>query len=869
MKKTTIEELAYFLKEAKNEDKPSPIFFLGAGASRSGGIFLASEIVKDILGKYSDNPRIQRLQEKDQTYVNLMDCIGPNARNTLLKEYVKNAKINVAHIYIAQLMVDGYADYILTVNFDNLMQRALALFNEFSPIYDMAILKDLTTTSFKEKSIVHLHGQHHGLWLLNTQEEMDKVKEVVPPILNKISNERPWIFIGYSGDDPIFDHIKKLGRFDNGLYWVAHYDQKPSDNVRLHLLDKPNTNSYIIEGYDADSFMLKLNKELGLLQPEIIDKPFSSLKLMLNNIVDIDDKDHFKGVRKRLDIAKSQTTEAIQQFEYGKIDSRKEMEETSAIDLLKKEIIDFLITENYKNIEHSKIIEKARPLNDLEINGLLSGLFNNWGVYLGKLAETKSGKESEDLYLQAFEKLEKAVEIKPDYHESFNNWGNFLGKLAKTKSGKESESLYIQAFEKFEKVIEIKPDYHEAFNNWGIYLGNFARTKSGKESESLYLQAFEKIEKAVEIKPDYHLAFNNWGIYLGNFARTKSGKASEDLYLQAFEKFEKAIEIKPDYREAFNNWGGYLGNFARIESGKASEDLYIQAIKKLENVIEIKPDDHEAFNNWGVYLGNLARIKSGKESEGLYIQAIEKLEKAVEIKPGYYLAFNNWGVYLGNLAETKSGKESEGLYIQAFEKFEKAIEIKPDYHEAFNNWGGHLGDLARIKSGKESEGLYIQAFEKFEKAIEITPDYYDAFNNWGVHLGDLARIKSGKESEGLYIQAFEKFEKAIEITPDFHEAFNNWGNFLGKLAKTKSGKESEDLYTQAIEKSEKATALGGISYNLACNYALKQDKINALLILEKTLKKQEIEITFIMQDEDWKALKDDKDFLELINRFKI
>ncbi len=259
-----------------------------------------------------------------KTYANLMACIGPNARNTLLKEYVENAKINVAHIYIAQLMVNGYADYILTVNFDNLMQRALALFNEFSPIYDMAILKDLTTTSFKEKSIVHLHGQHHGLWLLNTKEEMDKVNEVVPPILNKITNERPWIFIGYSGDDPIFNHIKKLGRFDNGLYWVAYYEQKPADNVCLLLLDKPNTNSYVIEGYDADSFMLKLNKELGLPQPEIIDKPFSSLKLMLNNIVDIDDKDHFKGVRKRLDIAQSQVTEAIQQFEYGKIDSTRE-----------------------------------------------------------------------------------------------------------------------------------------------------------------------------------------------------------------------------------------------------------------------------------------------------------------------------------------------------------------------------------------------------------------------------------------------------------------------------------------------------------------------------------------------------------------
>ena len=54
------------------------------------------------------------------------------------------------------------------------MLRALSLFNEFPSTYDMAILKDLTTTKFKEKSVVFLHGQHHGLWLLNTNEEMEK-----------------------------------------------------------------------------------------------------------------------------------------------------------------------------------------------------------------------------------------------------------------------------------------------------------------------------------------------------------------------------------------------------------------------------------------------------------------------------------------------------------------------------------------------------------------------------------------------------------------------------------------------------------------------------------------------------------------------
>ena len=227
-----IEDLAYLLRQAKKEGLPQPIVFLGAGASKTGGVPLAHDIVKDILEIYKENPKVKALPEEAKSYSKLMECLTPFERNKLLKSYIDNAKINVTHIYLAQFMIEGYVDYVLTVNFDNLMLRALALFNNFPATYDMAILKDLTTTNFKEKSVVYLHGQHHGLWLLNTKEEMNKVNEVIPPILNSIKDRRPWIFIGYSGEDPIFEHILKLGRFDNGLYWVTYKDNNPNNAAR-------------------------------------------------------------------------------------------------------------------------------------------------------------------------------------------------------------------------------------------------------------------------------------------------------------------------------------------------------------------------------------------------------------------------------------------------------------------------------------------------------------------------------------------------------------------------------------------------------------------------------------------------------------
>ena len=322
-------------------------------------------------------------------------------------------------------MEHGYVDYVLTVNFDNLMLRALALFNEFPPTYDMAILKDLTTTTFNEKSVVYLHGQHHGLWLLNTEDEMAKVNQIIPPILNKISDRRPWVFIGYSGEDPVFKHIKNLGRFDNGLYWVTYKDNNPVKSVCDDLFEQPNTNAFLIKGYDADSFMLKLNSELKLPQPSIIDKPFSSLSLLLDNIVDIDDQEHYRGVKERLVIAKEQVSQAIRQFEEGKVESSANIQENSDIGLLKKEIIALIIEENYQSDKISKITIKAKELNNSEINSLLASFYSNWGVDLGNLAQTKPGEEAEALYQQAFAKYQQAIELKPDFHEAFYNWGTY------------------------------------------------------------------------------------------------------------------------------------------------------------------------------------------------------------------------------------------------------------------------------------------------------------------------------------------------------------------------------------------------------------------------------------------------------------
>ena len=157
-----------------------------------------------------------------------MSALNSKERKELFKKYIKEAKINVAHIYLAQLVKLGYVDYILTVNFDDLLLRACGLFNYTIPTYDISNLDSFTTTTFQNGSIIYLHGQHYGEWLLNAKGELEKDNERVSQLLNKICHNRTWVVAGYSGEDNVFSEINKFSCFDNELYWIKYIDHNAS-----------------------------------------------------------------------------------------------------------------------------------------------------------------------------------------------------------------------------------------------------------------------------------------------------------------------------------------------------------------------------------------------------------------------------------------------------------------------------------------------------------------------------------------------------------------------------------------------------------------------------------------------------------------
>jgi tetratricopeptide (TPR) repeat protein len=579
MRTETIEDLAYLISEAKNNGAPKPIVFLGAGASVSGGIPLAKDVAAKILEDFADNPKIKKLKEEEkENYALLMDLITPAQRNKLLKDFVDNAKVNVTHIYLAQMMLEGYIDYFLTVNFDNLMQRALALFNTFPPIYDVSNLNLLTTTVFHNKSITYLHGQHNGQWLLNTKDELNKPKSEIAKILNQIKSDRIWIILGYSGSDPIIDHLAELGRFDNGLYWIGYKDDQPNERVNDLLLNKPILNAQLIQGHDSDSFCLKLNTQLGLKEPQIFNTPFSFLHDIQNNIVDIEDIDTYKNVKERLELSKQMVNDAIKKYE--KQETSKMSDEDIAKNNLKKEILNAIAQEFYNEADY--LLEKSKNIQDNEIKGFLSELFSDWGITIENGIKNLPIEEQEKHFELAFEKYEKAVQLNNKNHHAYYNWGTSLGNLALITSGDKQKKFFELSFEKFEKATELNSEDDNTYFGWGTNLGRLAKSLPQEEQKKHLVLAFEKYKKAIEINPRNADAYINWGVDLGEIARIAPIDEQKNLFELAFEKYEKAVKINPKKKDAYNNWGADLAYYAKQQNDPLKKDLLNQSLNKLK-----------------------------------------------------------------------------------------------------------------------------------------------------------------------------------------------------------------------------------------------------------------------------------------------
>ena len=117
-----IDDVVDTLKNAKARKRGCTLL-VGAGCSVKAGIPTAAGFV-DVIKERFPQAHSRAL---DKVYPRCMAELAMGQRRDLIADYVDRAKINWAHIGVAQLMKHGFIDRILTTNFGSDIHVMLAL----------------------------------------------------------------------------------------------------------------------------------------------------------------------------------------------------------------------------------------------------------------------------------------------------------------------------------------------------------------------------------------------------------------------------------------------------------------------------------------------------------------------------------------------------------------------------------------------------------------------------------------------------------------------------------------------------------------------------------------------------------------------
>jgi len=185
------------------------------------------------------------------------------------------------------------------------------------------------------------------------------------------------------------------------------------------------------------------------------------------------------------------------------------------------------------------------------------------------------------------------------------------------------------------------------------------------------------------------------------------------------------------------------------------------------------------------------RVSDWKDSITLYTQALK-------VHPQDMVSTVNLAFALD-----KAGKGLEALPY-----YEKIVERYPEYAEVHAN-------MAVILAEQGDDGA---ALLHFEQAVQRSPSSVTIlFNKALFH-----------ERRNEPDQAAESFRKVLELQPKHGEALQSLG---GIYIRNKDYNKAAELYEQAVQAMPEASL--SIRYNLACVYALKNDKEKSLKYLRE------------------------------------
>jgi len=221
-----------------------------------------------------------------------------------------------------------------------------------------------------------------------------------------------------------------------------------------------------------------------------------------------------------------------------------------------------------------------------------------------------------NLYNEAINDFQKAVDLKPDFAEAYNNCGNAYRKLER----------YEEALVQCNRAIEYKSDFAEAYNNRGNIYYLFSRDS----------EAISDYSKAIELRPNYTGAYYNRGTayyYLQN------------KLIEAKKDWEKVIKLNPSYERELKERIEKINialELAQTESGLSLVKEEIHEESPIENrepeaekPVEHKEEEKHEETVLEIYEESVKETKKEDKPVESELEKFEepKTEKVEEQKP--------------------------------------------------------------------------------------------------------------------------------------------------------------------------------------------------------------------------------------------
>ncbi|MEP6955641.1 MAG: hypothetical protein ABI883_02360, partial [Chthoniobacterales bacterium] len=152
------------------QDPRASALFLGAGASKSAGVLLGWEMIKEWRAMaHEDSGSKVKLEEwclgqswfeQENEYSRLFELVFPDsaARQTYIEKKMKHAFPSWGYLYLANIVQHGRFNIIFTTNFDDLVNEALTIFLGYNPVVCAADSEvGMINVNSKRAKIIKLH----------------------------------------------------------------------------------------------------------------------------------------------------------------------------------------------------------------------------------------------------------------------------------------------------------------------------------------------------------------------------------------------------------------------------------------------------------------------------------------------------------------------------------------------------------------------------------------------------------------------------------------------------------------------------------------------------------------------------------------